>query len=114
MKQKILFMLCTVVITFGITSCKLGTYSIAGGKTDQAYLLFVSSDIYSGKTVQVSIDGTTKFNAKVVKEKNSNLKGNLYAIATGSRNIKVEKDGKVLYEKTIFASNQETKKIVLP
>ncbi len=113
MKKKVLFMLC-IIITTCITSCKLGVYSQEGGKSDQAYLLFVSSDVYSGKTVQVTIDGTTQFEAKVVKEKKSNVKGSLYAISTGRRKIKVEKDGKVLYNKEIFASTQETKKIVLP
>lgn len=114
MKQKNLFMLCMIIIALCVTSCKLGVYSHSGGKSDQAYLLFVSSDIYSGETVQVTIDGKTKFDAKVVKDKRSKVYGELYAIATGSRKIKVEKDGKVLYEKEIFASTQETKKIVLP
>lgn len=113
MKKKVLFLLC-IITTISITSCKLGVYSQEGGKSDQAYLLFVSSDVYSGKTVQVTIDEATQFDAKVVKEKKSNVKGSLYAIATGRRKIKVEKDGKVLYNKEIFASTQETKKIVLP
>lgn len=114
MKRKIIFILCGVAMAFGMASCRLGTYSQSGGKADQAYLLFVSGETYSDKTVQVTIDGKTTFDAKVVKNRDSKIKGGLYAIATGDKNIKVMKDGKVLYEKTIFASTQETKKIVLP
>lgn len=51
---------------------------------------------------------------KLSKKKKSNRKGTQYSVATGKKEIKVEKDGKIIYKKIIFLSNQETKKIVLP
>lgn len=96
-----------------ISSCKVGNYSQESGLPDQAYLLFVSNNEYK-EDVQVSIDNTTTFNAKVLKEKKGTIKGNTYAIAKGRRSITVKFQGKVIFEKEIFVSTQETKKIQLP
>ncbi len=101
------------LITFTY-SCASYPVSQQGGKEDIAYLLFTSNKEYSGEIVLVTLDNDIKFNAKVVKEKKSNRKGMQYSVSTGTRQIKVEKDGKILYEKSIFLSSQETKKIILP
>ena len=84
------------------------------GKEDMAYLLFVSGNQYAGKNVQVSIDNAQPFTAKVVKAKKANRRGTQYGIATGTRTLKVSRDGKVIYEKKIFVSTQEVKQIILP
>jgi len=100
-------------LAFVMTGCK-APVAQQGGKEDIAYLLFVSPSQYSGKTVQVSVDDATAFNADVVKEKKAKRKGRQYGIATGNRSIKVTSEGKVLYQKKIFVSAQEVKQILLP
>ena len=84
------------------------------GKEDIAYLLFVSSNQYAGKTVQVTVDNHTPFAAKVVKAKKANQRGSQYGIAVGTRSLTVSYNGKNLYQKKIFVSNQEVKQIILP
>lgn len=84
------------------------------GKEDIAYLLFVSSNQYAGKEVQVKVDNNAPFSAKVVKAKKANLRGCQYGIAVGTRTLTVSYDGKNIYQKKIFVSTQEVKQIVLP
>ncbi|BEH00005.1 hypothetical protein [Bacteroides sedimenti] len=109
-KHIALFILCICAL---LTSCKVGNYSQERGLPDQAYLLFVANEAYEGE-VQVTVDNETTFNAKVIKEKKGTIKRDLYAIAKGKRYIKVSYNGKVIYEREIFVSAQETKKIQLP
>lgn len=98
-----------------LTGCK-ANFPVAqeSGKEDVAFLLFVGQKEYGGENVQVTIDNNTTFNAKVVKSRKSNRRGTQYAIATGTRDIVVSKDGKTLYKKKIFVSTQEVKQIILP
>lgn len=84
------------------------------GKEDIAYLLFVSSNQYAGKEVQVKVDNNAPFTAKVVKAKKANRRGSQYGIAVGTRALTVSYDGKNIYQKKIFISTQEVKQIVLP
>lgn len=83
------------------------------GIEDTAYLIFVSGDVYKGKIVDVSIDNKTHFQAKVVKAKKSNRRGTQYGVSIGTKNLVVKYQRKTIYEKQIFLSNQETKKIIL-
>ncbi len=98
-----------------LSGCK-SSYPVAqeSGKEDMGYLLFVSDKQYAGKDVQVTVDGTTQFTAKVVKGKKSNYHGNQYGISTGNRALKVTYRGQTLYQKRIFISTQEVKQIILP
>lgn len=98
-----------------LSGCK-ANFPVAqeSGKEDMAYLLFVSSDQYAGKDVQVAIDNGQPFTARVIKAKKANRRGTQYGIATGTRTLKVSCDGKQLYEKKIFVSTQEVKQIILP
>ena len=84
------------------------------GKEDIAYLLFVSSKEYAGKSVLVKIDNNAPFAAKVVKSSKANRRGSQYGIAVGTRNLTVSCDGKNIYQKKIFVSTQEVKQIMLP
>ncbi|MEG1028144.1 MAG: hypothetical protein RSE07_05595, partial [Oscillospiraceae bacterium] len=81
--------------------------------TDQAYLYFVSVSKYQG-LVTVTVDKAITFNADVVKEKKATVKGNTYAVATGNLNVVVTYRNKIIFERTLFLSAQETKKIILP
>ena len=98
-----------------LLGCK-ANYPVAqqSGKEDMAYLLFVSSNEYAGEDVQVTIDDTNSFTAKVVKQKNANRKGTQYGVATGTRSLKVSSNGKIIYQKKLFLSTQEVKHIILP
>lgn len=84
------------------------------GYDDMAYLIFVGSPDYNKKGLDVTIDGKTTFRAKVVSPKKSQTKGLLYAISTGRRRIEIICDGEKIYDKEVFVSTQETKKITLP
>ncbi len=84
------------------------------GKEDIAYLLFVSSNEYASKEVQVQVDNNAPFTAKVVKAKKANRRGSQYGIAVGTRSLTVSYQGKNIYQKKIFVSTQEVKQIVLP
>lgn len=84
------------------------------GKEDIAYLLFVSSNEYAGKSVAVKIDNNVPFIAKVVKDSKTNRRGSQYGIAVGTRNLTVSYNGKNIYQKKIFVSAQEVKQIILP
>jgi len=112
MKKSLLFS-CLIILCTLLSSCKVGRYTEEKGLSDQAYLLFVSNEKYDD-AVQVTIDENATFNAIVLKEKKMTVKGNKYAIATGRRHLKVTFKDKVLYDKEIFVSTQETKKIQLP
>lgn len=111
-------LLCTIALAaLMLAGCK-SNYPVAmqTGVEDQAYLVFVGPlETYgNGKyPVQVDIDGT-QFDAKVVKPKVSNRKGFQYGVGIGRRHLKVSFQGKTLYDKEVFLSNQETKVINLP
>lgn len=108
-------LLILLILPMLLGSCRV-SYPVAqqSGKEDMAFLLFVSSNTYGGKDVQVSIDNAQPFTAKVTKSKKSNRKGTQYGISTGTRLLKVSYGGKVIYQKKIFVSTQEVKQIILP
>lgn len=103
------------VVSLLLIGCR-AHYPVAqqGGKEDMAYLLFVSSKNYTGKTIEVTIDNESPFSAKVVKQRNAMVKGTQYGVATGTHSLKVCYNGKVLYQKKVFLSSQEVKQIMLP
>lgn len=115
MKKRLLFAILALVSL--IVGCK-SNFPVAqqSGKEDMAYLVFVGpKETYGNgsKPVQVEVDGTT-FDAKVVKPKTANRKGVQYGVAPGRRNLTVKFNGKVIYNKQLFLSSQETKIITLP
>ena len=115
--MKILTILICLVARMGLMfTCCRAQYPVSqqGGKDDVAYLLFVGQEEYAEKKVEVSLDNGTPFSAEVVEAKDAHRKGTQYAVGIGTRSIKVTFDGKVLYEKKLFLSSQEVKKIMLP
>lgn len=113
MKRTLFFIVLGLALV--MVGCK-ANYPVAqqSGKDDVAFLLFVSASNQSSQIVDVTIDGNTTFEAKTVKAKKADRKGTSYAVATGRRRLKVEKEGQTLYEKEVFLSTQETKIITLP
>lgn len=109
MKTKLLLtIICSCAL---FVSCKVGTVATSGGKADIGFIELVSPS-RSGN-VKVTVDDTS-FTGKITKEKRTSIKGTTYAVAPGKRHITIAKNGKVLYDKFIMVSAQETKKIVLP
>jgi hypothetical protein len=113
--KKMLFVAVALIAMALLVGCK-GKYPVAQqtGKEDVAFLLFESADQYEGQTVTVTLDGKTTFQAEVVKTKKAHTHGTQYEVSTGPKDIKVEADGKVLYQKKLMLSAQEVKKITLP
>lgn len=113
--KKMLFAAVALIAMVLLVGCK-GKYPVAQqtGKDDVAFLLFESPDQYKGQTVTVTLDGKTKFQAEVIKAKKAHTHGTQYEVSTGPKDIKVEADGKVLYQKKLMLSAQEVKKITLP
>ncbi len=110
--MKKILLLCTTIAF--LVGCK-ANYPVEqqSGVEDMAYLVFISGDVYKNKIVDVTIDGKTNFQAKVVKAKKANRRGTQYGVSIGTKNLTVKYQGKTLYNKQIFLSNQETKKIIL-
>lgn len=103
-----------ILSAFCFISCKtLDTQQ--SGKEDMAYLIFVSPDKYAGSDVFVTLDAASTFSAKVAHENNYRFNGSRYGVNIGTRNIKVvDINNNVIYQKKIFLSTQEVKKIILP
>ena len=110
--MKVKKIIVAITLLLGLCGCKVGNVSQSTGLSDQSYLLFVSNSSYG--EVNVQVDKATRFDPKVVKSKKSNFKGNAYAVSTGKRHITVSHKGNIVYDRTIFISVQETKKIMLP
>ncbi|HPV19668.1 MAG TPA: hypothetical protein PLT53_11225 [Prolixibacteraceae bacterium] len=91
-----------------------GIKTLSSGLENEAYLEFIGApNDYSGG-VDVIIDDTNIFKAEVHKDLARKVKSEVYAISTGTHKIAVSYNGKLLFQKQIFISAQETKKIVLP
>jgi len=97
-----------------LTGCSVGRMTQTYGKADRAFLTFVSSHS-GGGWVHVEVDHAIAFKAKVFREKKHAIKGKKYAIRPGKHRVAVyTKSGHRVYDRIIFVSTRETKKIVLP
>lgn len=105
------FVICAIF--FSLSGCKVGSVSSSGGVDNTAQLQFIRGTANAYKDgVDVFIDNNAPFKAKVDKEKT--IKGNVYTIQNGKRNIRVEYRGTILYERAIVIGIGETRKIRLP
>jgi hypothetical protein len=104
-------LLLTILIF--LSSCG-GIKTKSAGLENEAFLEFVGPVRSYSEGVDVNIDNNLNFKAKVIKDKVGYMKGKVYAISTGTHNIKVSYKDKVLYEKQIVVAARETKKITLP
>lgn len=113
MKKKLTYILSLLLMLTSFAGCKTVVYDRQGGNEDIAYLQFISAEDYAGKKVEVVVDNSTTFVAKVKKERKSSIKPNLYTIKPGQRNVKVYQDGNLIVEQDIYVSQQKTKVIRL-
>jgi hypothetical protein len=110
--KKIIYLL---IMFFMLLSCRAYLpVAQQSGKDDIGYLLFVSSDKYADKDIRFAIDNMQPYTAKVIKDNKSRTKGTQYGIATGTHVLEITYNGKKIYEKKIFISTQEVKRITLP
>lgn len=109
--RNILFVLVIGVMIFA--NCT-GAKSLSSGLENESFLEFVGNPRdYSGG-VDVMIDDAGSFKAEVKKDNSKRPKGSVYAISTGTHTVTVSYLDNVIYQKQVFVSSQETKKIVLP
>jgi hypothetical protein len=109
MKKTILF---TILLSV-LISCDV-TKSITSGIENQAFLIIVGTPSKYPNGVKVIMDDKTKFNSEVHKNRDKIKHLRLYGISTGKHKISILNNNKIIYEKIIFLSSQQTKKIILP
>ncbi len=102
-----------IIVSFVFLSSCGGIKTITAGLENEAFLEFVGPANKYSDGIDVNIDENLSFKASVHKDKVGYMKGEVYAISTGTHTLKVSYKGQVLYEKQIFVAAQETKKIVL-
>lgn len=114
MMRKVLSIMCCMAALM-FCGCK-ANYPVAQqtGDDDIAYLIFVSTSDSRNTDVDVTVDGKTSFTARTVKSRKANRRGTRYSVQPGKRKVTVMKDGRTLYDRFVFLSPQETKKITLP
>lgn len=112
MKIKLFLLFFSVAM---LTACSVGRTTETRGLENEAFLQFTrgTTDTYADG-VYVYVDKNKPFKAKVNKIKATTVKGDTYTIKSGKRHIKVVYKDKVVYEKDIITSAQETKRIELP
>lgn len=108
MKKFIFFL--AVFSAVGCTGVKTTT----AGLENEAFLIFLGNPTNYRSGIEVNIDDNTSFTAEVQKNHSDRPKGKVYAISTGAHVVSVVHNGEMIYQKRIFVSAQETKKIVLP
>ena len=103
----------TVIVLLGSIGCT-GIKTSARGLDNEAFLEFIGKpENYKGG-VNVDLDNKKNFKAEIIKDYLDHPKGHVYSISTGQHILTISYDGKIIYKRQIFASSQETKKIVLP
>ena len=112
MKKYVLLLL--VIFSFIFTGCKVGSTTGSRGLENESYLQFVQGQEKYNEGVNVFIDNIAPFKAKVDKVNSRTVKGNVYTVKSGTRHLRVEYKGQVLYEKDVVLSTQETRQIQLP
>lgn len=107
--RKFIFLLA-VFTAVGCTGVKTTT----SGLENEAFLVFLGNPQNYKSGVEVNIDENTSFSAEVQKNHSDRPKGKIYAISTGPHVVSVVHNSEIIYQKKIFISAQETKKIILP
>lgn len=112
MKTKLFLLFFSVLM---LSACSVGRTTESRGLENEAYLQFVRGmDDKYRDGVSVFVDDNAPFKAKVNKIKATTVKGDTYALKSGKRHIKVIYEERVVYEKDVVLSTQETRRIELP
>jgi len=108
------YLLLLVVFPLIFAGCKVGRITESRGLENESYLQFIQGQGKYNEGVDVFVDNIAPFKAKVDKVNSRTVKGNVYTIKSGTRHLRVEYKGQVLYEKDIVLSSQETRQVQLP
>jgi hypothetical protein len=109
MMKKLMFIAAVLLLS----SCATGVKTTSSGLENEAFLEFVGTPNLYHEGISVTIDNSYTFTAEVKRDHADRPKGKVYAISTGKHDVSVSHDGRVIYQKTIFVSARETRKIVL-
>lgn len=108
--KKIIFIILSLIFA---TSCGI-TKTSSSGIENQAFLLIVGTTSNYPNGVEVILDDKTRFIGEVQKDYMRVKDVRLYGISTGRHDVSIMHNNKVLYNKVIFVTSQQTKKIILP
>jgi len=102
--------LISSAIFLGCTGVKTTSY----GLEKEAFLEFIGNpSLYDGG-IDIQLDNKLKFEAVVNKKNADRPKGIVYSISPGNHLITVSYNGKIVFQKQVYISYQETKIIILP
>jgi hypothetical protein len=110
MKKPYLLIIVSMLI---LNSCG-GTKTSFQGLASESYLEFIGKPNHYPEGVEVIVDDKPSFIAKVYKDKVVRMRGEIYSIKTGRHMLKVKYQNQIIFNKEIFISTQESKKIILP
>jgi len=110
MKKYLLLLLIPIVLA----GCKVGRTTEVKGLENESYLQFVQGQQKYSEGVDVYVDDLPTFKAKVVKQNDRTVKGQVYTVKSGTRQLKVIYKENVLFDKKVVLSSQQTRQINLP
>ncbi|MBM3418689.1 MAG: hypothetical protein FJY17_07200 [Bacteroidetes bacterium] len=110
MNKLIFSYLISSLIFLGCTGVKTTSYSLES----EAFLEFIGNPYLYDGGIDIQLDHKFKFKAVVNKENADRPKGTVYSISPGNHLISVSHNGKMVYQKQVYISYQETKRIILP
>lgn len=109
--RKLIYIIAAGFLFF--MSCT-GIKTASRGLENESFLEIVGTVGNYPGGVDVNIDDKINFKAVVNEDHADRPKGKIYAISTGTHILAISFNQKVIYQKQIFVSAQETKKITLP
>jgi hypothetical protein len=109
--KKYLLLFIIPLVLFG---CRVGRTTESRGYENESYLQFVQGQQKYPEGVEVFVDDLPSYKAKVNNVNDRVVKGDVYTIKSGTRHLKVVYNGKVLYDKKVVLSSQQTRQIQLP
>ena len=110
--KKVLFF---IVITLFFISCKTTYVSSISGLENNAYIKVVkanNSDQYKKEPLILIIDGQNFQLAKIYQDKKS-MKASSTLTTPGKHQVVIKEGEIVLFDKSLFIDNRETRKIIL-
>ena len=114
MKKQLYITISVLSLTVLLMAGCTGVKTTARGLENEAFLKFVGITCNYFGGVDVTVDDSVNFKAKVKKDHATRPTGKVYAISTGTHTVTVYHKNKVIYQQKIFVASQETKRIVLP
>jgi hypothetical protein len=109
--KKYLLLLIVPLILLG---CRVGRTTETRGLENESYLQFVQGQQKYPEGVSVFVDDLAPFEAKVNKVNDRIVKGDVYTVKSGTRHLKVVYKDKIVFEKDLVLSSQQTRQIQLP